>query len=272
MYSISRKLKIDGFCSFFCADYKEGYFFGGELHHPCEVVYCLDGVAGVSFDEKIYYLHSGDIIVYPPHVHHKLWNEGKTDVKVFVFSFEGTGDLLDKIGGAYSCDNYLSDLFASIVAELQLFEGHHRTRAYLDYLLQSPLRMQMVANSCENALISLHGHGLPLGSNNSKNARDYERIIEAMKANIKNDLTVEELSFLCNISVSSMKKLFCKFNTMGIHEYFLHLKMDEAMRLLKAGRTVMETAEYLGFANSSYFSTAFKRITGVAPSHFKRNK
>lgn len=270
IYSVPEKLKIKNFYSFFCSTYNENYFFSGE-HHSCwEVVYCVNGTVGVSSDEKIYRLRDGDIIVYPPNVHHKLWAEGEREIKVLIFSFDASGEQLSKIAGAYSCDQELCGLIGRLVDEIVGYPQHYRTRAYLNWLSNDPNRFQRVANDCENILLSLVDHGLPLGSNKSKSAVDYERIIRAMRQNITKDLKVEELGKICNISVAAMKKLFCRFNSMGIHEYFLHLKMDEAVCLLQDGRSVMEVAEYLGFKNSAYFSTAFKRVMNETPGKFKK--
>ena len=81
---------------------------------------------------------------------------------------------------------------------------------------------------------------------------------------------MDEIGMNCGLSVSTMKNLFRQFNSMGIHEYFLHLKIEEAVRLLGTGMTVGETAECLGFSNQSYFSTVFKRLTGESPGQFKK--
>ena len=49
-------------------------------------------------------------------------------------------------------------------------------------------------------------------------------------------------------------------------EYFNRLKIEKAKQYLKEGNSVKETALRLGFYDTNYFSTVFKRITGNSPN------
>lgn len=269
-HPITRKIKIKGFHSFFNCTYNEGYYYNGEHHPFWEVVYCFGGTIGVSFDEKIYRLRKGDIVIYPPNVHHKLWSEEESRINVLVFSFDGSGEGLKELGGAYSCDEELQRRWDEIALNMRECKEYRRTTGYLHYLEKMPNRYQVVANECENNLLLLKERSFSLGHNKNKSARDYERIIRTMRENLGEDLTVDEIGMNCGLSVSTMKNLFRQFNSMGIHEYFLHLKMEESIRLLKSGMTVREAAEQMGFSNQSYFSTVFKRVVGESPAQFKK--
>lgn len=271
-YPVERLLHICGFYTFFESYYAEDFYFEGEHHNFWEVVYCLGGTTGISADEKIYRLRPGDLAIHRPLVHHKLWSEESTRAHVLIFSFNGDGALLKGLGGAYSCDMELQKQWNDLFCRLKESGCRSSCTGFLQYLQKHPAELQAITNLCENNLLALKEQGLPLGYNQSKNALDYERIIQTMKRNLSNNLTVEELGLLCGLSASSMKKLFRHFNSMGIHEYFLHLKMKEAVRLLEEGKTVTETAELLGFSNQSYFSTAFKREMNEIPARFRRNR
>ena len=55
--------------------------------------------------------------------------------------------------------------------------------------------------------------------------------------------------------------------------YIIRLRIEHAQRLIDAGyHSVSEVAELCGFANSKYFATEFKKITGVSPSSYNRTK
>ena len=96
----------------------------------------------------------------------------------------------------------------------------------------------------------------------------FNNATEILKSNIKNQISVTELSEKLKVSLSHLKRIFAKYAKVGVHEYFTYLKITEAKRLLKAGETVTRTAEITGFANQAYFSSAFKRIIGVSPKEF----
>ncbi len=271
-YSVNRPLQIQGFYTFFEECYAKDFYFKGEHHNFWEVVYCLDGTTGISADEHIYRLNPGDLVIHRPMVYHKIWSEEGTRAHVLIFSFHAIGTFLQQIQGAFSCDWELQAQWNKLYYRIKESGYAHSCSGFLKWLQQDAALYQTVTNLCENQLLALSAHGLPLGTNQSKNAVDYERIVQIMKRKVYENPTVAQLGMLCGLSTSSMKKLFHQFNSMGIHEYFLHLKMKEAVRLLDMGKTVTETAELLGFSNQSYFSTAFKREMKEIPARFKRSR
>ena len=49
------------------------------------------------------------------------------------------------------------------------------------------------------------------------------------------------------------------------------MKVAKAMSLLRDGKNVSEIADLLGFENQSYFSSVFKRETGISPTEYKKS-
>lgn len=55
------------------------------------------------------------------------------------------------------------------------------------------------------------------------------------------------------------------------NEYINKFRMEKAIRLIKTtDMSFTEIAEKVGFATSSYFSTAFKQYTGETPTQYKK--
>lgn len=54
--------------------------------------------------------------------------------------------------------------------------------------------------------------------------------------------------------------------------YFMQLKIDKASSMLqkKSNLSIKEISNSLGFANPYYFSESFKKHTGLAPSHYRK--
>lgn len=268
LHPVKRLFSISGFYTFFERCFAAGYSFEGEHHHFWEVVYCLNGTAGISADERIYYLRPGDIVIHRPYVHHTTWTE-EISTDLMIFSFDLIGELPSELCGAFSCTEALKLRLNALYDQLKQCPTSTRCTGFLHQLDKNPDEYQRIANYCENCLLSLKKDGLQLGINQSKQAKDYERAIGVMRRNLSKNLSVEELARLCEMSASSLKNLFHRFNSMSVHEFYLHLKMQEAIRLLRMGRTVTETSEQLGFSNQSYFSTAFKRELKVSPGRYR---
>jgi len=49
------------------------------------------------------------------------------------------------------------------------------------------------------------------------------------------------------------------------------MKITSARLMLQRGQTVSTVSESLGFSNQFYFSSVFKKITGITPSKYKKN-
>ena len=100
-------------------------------------------------------------------------------------------------------------------------------------------------------------------------ARNYAAIVKVLEDHIHENLSVEEIAQLCNMSPASVKQTFSRYAGMGIINYFNRLKVETAVNMLRSGSSVQETAAALGFSSQNYFSTVFKRILGKPPTAYK---
>ena len=57
----------------------------------------------------------------------------------------------------------------------------------------------------------------------------------------------------------------------GVMDYFTRLKVDKAKELIREENyTFTEISEKLGFNTSQYFTTVFKRVSGMTPSEYAK--
>ena len=69
-----------------------------------------------------------------------------------------------------------------------------------------------------------------------------------------------------------LAKLYKKRTGMNLKDYINEYRIEKAKELLRSGdKNVSGIAEAVGFDNFSYFSTLFKKITGVTPKDYKNN-
>lgn len=93
---------------------------------------------------------------------------------------------------------------------------------------------------------------------------------------IAENMEKEELNvgFICQEIGTSRASLYNRLKTlkhMGPNEYINKLRMEKAMKLIRQTELNMtEIAEQVGFSSSRYFSTAFKKHTGVTPTQYKK--
>jgi AraC-like DNA-binding protein len=81
---------------------------------------------------------------------------------------------------------------------------------------------------------------------------------------------VEDMARVANMSRFHFSRVFRKAWGVSPGRYLYLRRLEEAMRLVKAGGcTVGRIAEQCGFGNSSYFCKAFKKNFGVTPGRFR---
>ena len=83
--------------------------------------------------------------------------------------------------------------------------------------------------------------------------------------------TLEEAAKAAQLDVSSVCRLFRRFQGISPYQYLLRRKMNLAAEFLVDGRgLVKEAAQLVGFADPYHFSRCFKAVHGVPPSGLQR--
>lgn len=89
----------------------------------------------------------------------------------------------------------------------------------------------------------------------------------SIENNIDSNLNLEELAFLCNMSISTFKRYFNKFYQTSPQKWMTNQRMQKATKLLQQGKRPSEIFIILGYKTLSNFTRAYKKHFGVLPSH-----
>lgn len=103
----------------------------------------------------------------------------------------------------------------------------------------------------------------------SPHTSDFRRIVEQ---NIFSNFKIEELAFLCHMSLSTFKRHFLKEYGVPPGKYFQDQRLMRAREILLEGK--MKSSDiYLdfGYKNLSNFSAAFKKKFGLSPNQLGRS-
>lgn len=95
------------------------------------------------------------------------------------------------------------------------------------------------------------------------------QIRSVVELNIASNLSIEELAFLCNVSVSTFKRRFQEIYHDSPYNWLLVQKMKMAENLLRNRlERPGDIFHKVGFESHSAFTKSFKKIYGVTPSAF----
>jgi|GEM_PF-612851 len=104
-----------------------------------------------------------------------------------------------------------------------------------------------------------------------KYRKDVMRIIEYIKKNITQKITLAQIAKLVHMNESYISRLFKNETGVNITSYINLLKMGQAIELLKDPNVmVKEVANKLGFDEQSYFNRIFNKYLSSSPSEFKK--
>lgn len=267
-------INIDEFYSFIIRESDPGEFFEGELHEPWEMVYVIEGKAGVTANERGYSLTEGSVIFHKPLEFHKIWAESK-NIRLFITSFSLSGSMAYKLeNGVFILNKQESYCMNRILNILEQLFGTPYDEAkhsmYKQILKNNPMEFQQVKKLMETLFLSLLSHreeNTKLSKN--ENPTLFSNIVHIMEDNVYGDITIAGIADLCGVSAATVKNCVSRNAGCGVHKYFLKIKVRVAIELMRKGLTVSETSNTLGFNNPNYFTYVFKRETGHPPSYFR---
>lgn len=96
-----------------------------------------------------------------------------------------------------------------------------------------------------------------------------EKVKKYISDNFTNNITVEELAAIVDLSPSHFRKVFREIVGMSATQYTIYMRINKAKDLLVSGSAnVSEAAFQSGFKDIYYFSSMFKKITGENPSKY----
>lgn len=90
-------------------------------------------------------------------------------------------------------------------------------------------------------------------------------------SNYKNDITLEEVASLSNLSVTSFCRYFKLITKKTYYDFLIEIRVSQACRLLIENKLLTEVICFeCGFNNVSNFYRHFKKLTKLTPLEYKR--
>lgn len=284
-YEIHEQLHISRMYSFFTARHKELYTFTGESHNFWETMYVISGSICAAGNDRVYNLEAGDMIFHEPLELHKYYTK-EPNTKFMVFAYDLEGELADFFRQkVFNLNKEQKNILSSMLEYANTRVGgsspaYTIPEHYVQedrFLYFNPLKDNYAYGHglvlyIYQLMLSLAYNGHSAAPSSSQDVVLFSNAVKFMTDNIAQELSVSDVAKRVNISISGLKRIFDRCAGMGIHKYFLMLKLNEATKLLESGLAVSDVAYRLGFANPSYFSRAYKRELKHSPSDVKQKK
>ncbi|OCX53252.1 hypothetical protein BEL04_02810 [Mucilaginibacter sp. PPCGB 2223] len=153
------------------------------------------------------------------------------------------------------------DVVLHFINSLKLLLKSRQTVSRAMQLLKFEELMLHLLETCPDKVLSF-----PLSKN--KDLEDME-IKKTVELNLTSNISLGELAFICNLSLSTFKRRFINIYGLPPGKWLLQKRMELAGELiLKNGERPGEVYHKVGYENHSSFSQSFKQHFGVTPKDY----
>lgn len=241
-----------------------------QWHREPELVYVVEGRSECSCNGELSVVEQGDFILFNSEDVHLVRPVSGTGCELLCvnFSFEYLRRFCK------SADTLFFDLSEKPAVKAQLvtvLEEIARVDEDDDYasLLEISYINRLYYLLLSNC-VSFRRHPGSL----SMPKRDFsyaKTAIAYINENFKNEISLDEISAVVNLSPSYFSKYFKNVTQISFSEYLANLRLESAIQdMLTRGATVSTAALENGFANVKSFITQCKKIYGCTPAQYKK--
>jgi len=225
-------------------------------YHGLEFV--TEGAGTVSIDGRSSALAPGVIYTYAPEARLEITTDPTRPLVKYFTCWSGRG-VAARLARARVAPGVCLRLGAA--GEVQsVFEDLIREGQW-----HGPLTREVCAVLGELLLLKLEAAALaPAGDEPARVS--FLRFKSLIDANADRFLSLEDIAEAAGCDVSTICRLFRRYQDTSPYQYLLRRKMNFAAEfLMESGGLVKEAAQRVGFADPYHFSRVFKAVHGVAP-------
>jgi AraC family transcriptional regulator len=100
-----------------------------------------------------------------------------------------------------------------------------------------------------------------------------KRVTDYLKAHTSKEVTLAELAAIANLSPYHFARAFKQSTGLPPHKYQIMLRIERAKDLLADSLLpISDVSTVVGYEDQSYFAKWFRRIVGVTPSDYRRER
>lgn len=263
--------------------FPENFSFAGETHDFWELSYIDRGQIVVQHEKNKYLLKAGEMIFCKPNVFHKSWVWQGENASVITVAFEAEGIAMETFEKSIVVLNAEErQCISAIIREASLTYRHFYTppaTVTMEKKKKIPYGSeQIICNRLEELMIyACRSERNILIDNRIITVEPQQlstdlvfRIKTYLQEHLEEKITLEKLAERNFISISTLKRVFRLKTGSSVISYLTDLRIERAKQLISEQKhTFSAIAEKTGFGSVHYFSTAFKKHTGITPNEYR---
>lgn len=245
-------------------------------HNFHEIYFLISGERNFFINETIYQIGKGDVVIIPAgELHRTTYYAGNAHERIAI-TFDDC--LLDPIYERLGRD-YVTEAMNRFFVHIP--EGR---RQYAEDLMKKIIYEKENIDEISESMAITYFHEIFLFilrcqkyyTNENEIDVSNEIIQKAARyiySNYDKPLSLMDIADMFGMSSSYFSKKFKAITGFGFKEYLTSIRIREASNLLlNTDKSITDIAISCGFNDSNYFGDAFRRIKGLSPNKYRKNK
>lgn len=225
------------------------------------LIYCTDGKGVIEVEDREFYLEKSDVFCIPRGKKHRYYADKSDPWSILWVHFKGE-------------DTAFFPLEEQKVVHINSSHSNNRMIVLFRLLFRVLERNYTLGNfiyiSQVLSLILSEIYYREKADESNTMDRHVTMVVRYMYQHLTRNLTLDEISEEVKLSKSYLNSIFRAQTSRSPMEFFIHLKMQEACKLLKStDMYIYEVSAELGYIDQYYFSRIFKKMVGISPKEYK---
>jgi AraC-like DNA-binding protein len=234
-------------------------------HDFYELYYLEHGERYHMIQDKLYFIHSGQFVLFSPYIMHHSYGEKDIPFKRIVLYFKPTeiqsARLIEAFGqgsGVYTTDSE------------SRYSIHHLFKMILqEEEIASSFKEEYMHTILNLLLITIQRQG-PKPVQHAKQTR-IGQIVDYIHTHYFENITLEFLSKEFYVSPYYLCREFKRCTNRTIIQYVNITRiMNAQAKIMETNKSITEIANETGFSNITHFNRIFKSNTGITPSEYRK--
>ena len=259
--------------------------FPGESHDFWEVGYVDRGQVVMQRGDKSYLLKAGEMLFSKPNTFHtcRVWQNKPAAIVNLAFSIEGDLPACFQ-NEIISLGTVEKQCMATIVREAAQTYTHFDNEpaaVQMEKIQDAPYgSQQIICNRIEELMIyacrskrNVPIENRQLSTEAQVGGEDMTKRLQTyLQTHYREKLTLQSIAQTHGISVTKLKRLFREEAGGSVISCLTNVRIKAAKRMIREGKlNFSQIAECVGYDSIHYFSTVFKKQTGMTPTEYSRS-
>lgn len=283
--TLRKSVDIESISAIHYFEFDDSFVDTPESHEAWELVYVDRGECDILADDRVFPLKQGEMYFHKPYETHMIRTVRGIAPNIFIIVFSTSSPAMQcfcdkKLEASMTTKQHVAAIIHEATNTFELPFNDPRT-SRLRIKDEDPLFAgeQSVMLRLELMLIEIirsnhYDRSVPKRFLPKEIVDDDFAIsvIELMERHLYGKLTLDEISRELAFGKTYISRRFSSACGYSVIDYYNMMKISEAKRLIREGRyNFFEISERLSFSNSHYFSTIFKKHTGMTPTQYKHS-